>query len=825
MYPARFREEYSDQMERQFQDELQDLDPRQRTPFALRTLWDFLKTAPLETARELRMDLAYALRVHRKRPGPALLAVVALGLAIGAGTAGFSVISALLLRALPFHDAGRLVEVRRASVTAMHGRSAFTQWRQNHGFLDDAAAFTTSEMNLAGERESLRVTVTETSSNFFSLLGAKLIGGRAFDADEDKPGSAHPAVISYALWQQYFAGSPSALGTTIRLNGAPLVICGITAPEFDYPSKTSIWVSSGFDFEVVPKTSSFWLQTVGRLKTGVTLSQARQMLDAEASSQGPDERPELLPLRELLAGELRNRMIALCGIVLAVLLAACANVAQLLSSQTVERQQELSIRASLGATRGRLIQQLLTEALTHALGGAVLGILTASWGAKWLSTIAPPQISSQEYTIVDWRVLLFSVLLVVFSAVAAGLAPAWFAARFAPHRRDTQRLRWFRDGLIVTQSLFTIVLLSGAFTLGRSFLSLLHTDLGFAHENAVTLRVSLQGSQYAKADTRRLYYAEALSRIRKIDGVEAAGAVRYLPLVRTMLTAGTFKLDSGAELRMVLTNGATPGYFEATRTRLLAGRLFDAHDGERHHVLVNAAFVEQARLTPGEAIGRSIAAAWSKQPYTIVGVVDSARIAGPEFPASSQIFWHSDEDPPSAMMFIVRTRGDARQFLARCRDTVRSVDPGIPVYDLQTLDDRLDGVLAAPKFHTTAVLFFGCLSLFLAVLGIHGAATYAAERRKQEAGIRIALGSTNAGIRALFVRDGMRPVLFGTTVGIFFAAAASKWIASLIEGGKPADPLVYLMSCGGLLLTAVASILLATRRISSLDAVTALRTE
>jgi predicted permease len=415
--------------------------------------WDLIATAPMETARELRQDLKYCIRLYRGRSAGAAFAVAALGLAIGASTGVFSVLNALLLRGLPFSDPDQLVELWKSPVGAGNGRAAFTAWQGRNPYPRSAAAFSASEMNLAGQRDAMRVKVAETSPNFFELLGTRPSVGRTFAPDEDLPGQASVAVISHSLWQQWFGGVPAVAGASLVLNGALFTVIGVAPPRFDYPGNTGIWIPRVFDFEKAPKRGAFLFQTIGRLKLGIHIDQARKLFDAEVRrsdpqnlSAGEPNRARMVPLRDQLAGSVHEASWILAGMVLFVLLTASANVAQLLLSRTMERRQELEIRAALGASPARLMQQLITEAAALTAASAAIGLLVANWAALVATSVAPPQLATQTYTVLDWRVLGFSAALALLIAVVFGGMPAWLVGRLQPSGQIT-RTRRMRAGL------------------------------------------------------------------------------------------------------------------------------------------------------------------------------------------------------------------------------------------------------------------------------------------------------------------------------------------------------------------------------------------
>ena len=441
LYPAHFREEYGVPMEQQFRDDYRDAETlSQRFALWLSVIWDVATSAPRQLGHEIFLDLKHAVRLYLKRWAATGLAIVALGLAIGVNTGVFSVLNALLLRGLPFAKPAQLTELWGASVSAFQGHNAVKQWAAVSAYLQDATTFSSSEMNLTRERDAYRVNATETSSNFFKLLGVEPAVGRTFGTDEDITGHNAVAVISFSLWQQLYGGNPAIRGTLIHVNGAPFTIIGVAPANFDYPKKTSVWMPTVFDFETIPKRGAFLFETVGRLKEGVTLAVARGLFEAEVQRANPAQfkrvmaaeeqnRPHMTSLQDQLAGPVRQASWVLAGLSLLVLLIACTNVAQLLLSRTAERREELELRAALGASRARLFQQLTTEAACLTVSGAALGLLVAHWTALLASSVAPAPLATQEYSVLDWPVLLFTAVLAILTGVFFGVLPAWLTGR------------------------------------------------------------------------------------------------------------------------------------------------------------------------------------------------------------------------------------------------------------------------------------------------------------------------------------------------------------------------------------------------------------
>jgi len=797
--------------------------------------------APQQALSKLKQDLKQGIRAYRTRSSSVALAVIAMALAFGICTGAFSVMNALLVKRLPFHQPQQLVELWIPPVGPINGRVAFQAWSRNSSYLQGAAAFSASEMNLIGSRDAFRVKVAETSANFFSLLGANPVVGRSFAPDEDILGHNAVAVISYGLWQQFFAGDPAALHKSININGKPLEVIGVAPASFDYPGKTSVWIPTVFDVEKIPKRGAFLIQTIARLKDGIALRTAQKAFDAEVRSTDPEllrtvsaqerNRPHLAALQTQLAGPLRDASWALSAMTLLVLLTACASVAQVLLSRAMERKHELAVRTALGASRARLLQQWITEATLLTTAGAALGLIVAYWSARIVSSVAPAQLEVQQYTVWDWRVLGFTTMLAVAMGVVFGILPAWlvgssqpsaYFVRSQPGARDVGSRR-ARGALIALQAALLLALVTSSLTLGRTFLQLVQSDLGFRPAHVVTLHVSLEGTRHAGRG-EWAYYSEALRRLRAAPGVEAAGAVSYLPLANNIYMANAMKLDSGQTVQGAVMNAVTPGYFRALGIAMLAGADFTESRRSKRAVIVNQAFVQQARL--GERIlGRNVIAPWSSRPYRITGVVRTTRFAGPEYASHPQIYWPVEEEPPPALTFVARVQGSPEAFLAPCRDVLKAIDPEVPVYDVKTLDQRLADVLARPRFYTAATFVLAVLSILLAAAGIYGTTTYSLSQRRHEMGVRMAVGASYGRIRAMLLRECLVPILCGGAAGVVLSTLSGEYLSRLLESATRQPFWILIAGVAILLSTGLGAAWSGTASVLSIDPAEALRAE
>jgi predicted permease len=682
---------------------------------------------------------------------------------------------------------------------------------------------------------SVRARICRTNSTFFSTLGVEPALGRGFAPEDDVPGRGDVAIIGHALSQQLFGDGARALGAGIRMDGKPVTIIGIAPQGFEFPDKAEVWTPSAFNRGI------FGASAIGRLKPGVTRAQANAMFAAEAARLHPREARRMASLREDLAGPVAQASFALMAAVAFVLLIACANVAHLLLSRTAEREQELAIRVALGASRARLVQQLITESTALTLAAAAAGLFVAHWVARLATLVHPAQLSALARRpnfslpapdVLDWRVLAFAFGLALLTGVVFGALPASLMGRML-HPEQAMRSRHgsrgagqMRGALIAMQAAFTVALLAGAVTMGRSFLKLTGTDLNFRTERVVTLNVSLEGTRYQPEAAARQYYAEALRRLRAVPGVESAGAVGSLPLMVNARAVSTLVQTDAAHKAGCSAVPASPGYFGAVGTEVVEGRDFTDADALRSEPLaiINEALAKELGA-PSGLTGKTVFSSWGKKDYRVVGVVRTERYAGPARTGGPRLYYLLDQRPMPFATFAARTRGRPEPYLAACRDTLQRVDRQIPVYDVKTLGQRLDDLLAGSRFYTTAILFFAGFALLLALVGVYGAAAYSVAQRTHEIGVRVAVGATPGEVRRLLLRQSAVPLTAGMLAGVATALALGRFLRHLVENAQPMG--AGSCAAAALILAAVAgaAVWSATRRISRMDPLEAFRTE
>jgi putative ABC transport system permease protein len=644
------------------------------------------------------------------------------------------------------------------------------------------------------------------------------------------PGRNAVAVIGYGLWQQLFAGDPKALGATVRIDGIPLVVIGVAPRGFDYPGKAVLWKPAAFS-----RGNNGW-GTDARLKPGITWAQARAAFAVEAErlslgqGRGDDVklRPQMTSLQDGLAGPVKNASLLFMGAVLLVLVIACTNVANLLMARTADRAGELSIRSALGASRVRLARQLLSESLLLSFVATLAGLLVAYWTTLLAATVEPPPLGAQTYSILDGRVLGFTLVVSLLTAVFFGVLPSVYVGRIhAFGARDCTRTRGsrlVRESLVGAQVMLTMILLAGSVSVGRAIVHLMRIDRGYGVKGVVTVNVSLDGTTH-QLDKRQLpYFEEVLDRIRNLPGVHSASATEFLPLYASAFVGGPFGMDGRPARRNSMMVPVLSGYFQTMGSRILYGREFT--DAEVRFGVKVAVVNERFAAgfgAPEDAVGHQLTIA-GDTPWKIVGVVKGMEYeTDPTVANSNQVFIPSETPGSFFSTFVARVDGRAEDHLAAIRDTIKSADPQVPVFGGKTMEQRLDEIFARPKFYRTAVWIFAGFALLLAVIGIYGTVSYAVIQRTQEMGVRMALGTTPARLRGMLLRQGLLMVAAGAIPGIAGARLTGRFLQTLIDGAKTVDMIASVGLVMFLALIASVSIWAASRRIAALDIVAILR--
>jgi putative ABC transport system permease protein len=805
----------------------------------------------------LLRDLRYGFRGLARKPAFAAVAAIALALGIGANTAIFSVVNAVLLRPLPYRDADRLVMVwekdaARGWLQSSVAPANFIDWREQNTVFEQIAAAFDSSYNLAGAGEPERIQGQNVSASLFPLLGVEAALGRTFLPEEDRAGGGRVAIISYGLWQRRFGEDPRILGQPLTLDGEQVVVVGVLPRGFQFINRESdLWMPflSGLP-EAAQMRGDHFLRVVGRLKPGVTQAQAAAEMEtiaARLQQQYPRTNSELgvtlVPLHEQLVGAIKPTLFILLGAVGFVLLIACANVANLLLARAAGRQKEIAIRQALGASRLRLILQLLTESMALAVVSGAFALLLAFWSARLLSALIPDNLSQSRGVAIDGRVLGFTLLLSLLTGIAFGIAPALQGSR--PDLSETLKEggrgtagpghNRMRSLLVVSEIALALMLLVGAGLTIKSFLRLRNQPPGFEPDKLLTLRMELLRSKYTTPEQRTAFYDAVLARVKELPAVEAAGVVTWLPLTfkggNLIFTIEGRPAPVDSEVPAALGRVVSPDYFRAMRIPLLAGRAFDGRDTQRSAevVIINQAMAE--RFWPGEdVIGKRIRRGGndSTLPWiSIAGVVGNVK----------QIELEREPDPEMYLPYtqytgfylprdlVVRTASDPLSLVAAVRNAVWSVDKDQPVFNVQTMEQILSESVSRARFNTLLIGIFGAVALVLAAVGIYGVMSYSVTQRAHEIGIRMALGATSKDVLKLVVGQGFKLVSIGVAIGLASAFILTRLMESLLYGVSATDLPTFAAITAVLVSVAILASYIPARRATKVDPMAALRHE
>ena len=798
-------------------------------------------------------DIRYALRTLRRAPGFAIIAIITLALGIGANTAIFSIVNAVLIRPLPYQHPDRLVRVlesnprRGLSVTAVSPAN-FIDWKQQNTAFSDMAATQWQAFNYRGNSGAVRITGAEISTNLLPMLGQKLLFGRGFEKSEEQPGHDDVVLISETLWKRQFGADPQILGKEMRMNGRSFTIVGVLPAEFKFlNSDEEVWKPLAFSNEDLANRSEYRLVVFARLKDGVTLQQAQsdmQALCSQLERAYPDANTgvtaQVKDLHEAFIGGSRSLIMVLFGAVTVVLLIACVNIASLLSVRFLGRQHEMALRASLGATRGRLVMQFLTESVLLGLAGGVLGIATAYGGLKLLLSFPEFFFSDVNAIKIDGNVLLFTLLLSVLCGLLFGVVPAWQSARANPvsglregsrSNTGTRSQRLFQTGLITGEIALSLVALVSAGLLMRSFVNMLHVDPGFRPERVlVNSLLVLPTYKYPQNYQRVHFFEQLLNRVNELPGVEASGGITSLPLMGNSIFS-PFRIPGkpvgpDGRLPTAVINVVTPGYFSTMGIPLKQGRWFSDDDVEQApRVAVINDVAAKRYFDKTNPIGMQLfVQSQGEQPYTIVGVVGSSRQFDITEAPEPEIFTNYHQSTMSYMYVLVRTKTDPLSLIPAIKRAVAEIDPEQPVGH-RTMEQTINNLVSEPRFYTLLIGLFAGLALLLAMVGVYGVMSYVVSQRTQEIGVRMALGAPRKNVLGLFLSRSFKVVALGVVTGLVLVLALGRVMANLLYNVKPTDVLTF---AGAALLLCIAAFLasyLPARRATKVNPLVALRHE
>jgi predicted permease len=810
-------------------------------------------------------DLQFAWRTLWKSSGFALAAICTLALGIGANTAIFSVVYAVLLKPLPYAEPGQLVSVAgvvpgmRARFPSMPMRARdFDAYRRSNSVFSGMSALRSQDVNLTGVGEPERLYGARVSANFFSTLGSQPERGRTFSPEEDEPGRDHVVVISHDLWVRRFGADPGVLNSTVSLDGQSHVVVGIMPEGFLFPTgkqlhpmvlfgpRVDVWKPMAFGAGELQQRGNWAYGCMARLKPGVSLAQAHEDLNAIAATVPfPDGRmtaqTQIVPLSEVFSGQVRQGLLVLLGATALLLLIACVNLANLLLARMSARSREFATRAALGASRWRLARQLLAESSLIASMGAVAGLLIALWGTRLLVSLGPADSPTLRSSQLNAPVLLFTAIVAVVTGVAFGLLPAFEAARGDMYGNlasravaSGRRTGRFRRVLVSLEVALSTGLLVMAGLLLHSFVKVMNVDKGFAIERILSADLSLSGKRYP-TDRVITFYQELAGRVSKLPGVISAGVVTAPPLggkARRGENGPVYYEDDTDPARTVdrpfsTFQSVTKGYFATLGIPLRTGRLFE--DQEAAPAAVISAGLAR-RLWPGDSfasiVGRRIKLNHQGAvPVVIVGITGDVRADALENDPSPAVYRPVSQAPFGDLTLVVRTAQEPESLASVVRTEVRQLDSSLPVASMQTMREIVSASTAPRRFQLMLIIVFAGLALALAVVGVYGVASYSVARQTQEIGLRIALGAQQGDVLISVLAHGLRPVVLGLVLGSAAAALAAASLRALLFGVEPLDPI----SLGGvsliLLFAATPACYLPARRAACVDPVIALRTE
>jgi putative ABC transport system permease protein len=802
----------------------------------------------------LVQDLRYALRMLVKSPAFSAIAILTLGLAIGANTAIFSVVNAVLLRPLPYPHSEQLVRIFGAQPQldlAPTSPANFLEWNEENKVFERIATYVGQGFNLTGTDKPERVIGARVSADLLPLLGVQPARGRFFTEEEDQEGRGKVVILSHEFWRSRFGGEANTLQQTITLNDQPHTVVGVMPPGFAFPNtRTQVWVPVAFNSAERATRDTNFIDVVARLKPGISIEQARANMNAIAQSQA-ERYPttntgvgaKVVSLHEQMIGDVRPMLIVLLAAVAFVLLIACANIANLLLARAAARQREMAIRGALGASRSRVIRLLLTESIVLSVIGGAVGLVLAIWSLDLLVSLKPANLPRLAEIGVNRTVFLFTLAISVFTGIVFGLVPAWQASKpdlneglkeSARGSSGGPRRHQVRAALVVAEVALSLVLLVGAGLMIRSFARLLAVDPGFKADHVLTAFVSLPVPKYPKWEEQAAFFERLLDRLQSAPGV-TAGVVSDMPLFGGSSTG--FDVDGRPE--------ALPGnramtdyriinsdYFAAMGMKLLKGRAFSRfdRDGAPGVVIINETMAKRY-LAGEEPVGKRLNLSGDpKDSREIVGVVADVRNYGIDVDVKPEVYVPFLQGKPaylsgiaSAMNIVVRSSTDPARLATSLREQVQALDKDQPISEIRTMEWYLADSMAQRRFNMLLLGAFAGLALILAAVGIYGVIAYTVAQRTHEMGIRIALGAQRTDIFKLIFGQAMLTTVAGIVIGLGAALGLTRLLQNLLYQVTATDPLVFASITLLLLLVAMAATYIPARRAMKVDPITALR--
>jgi putative ABC transport system permease protein len=810
----------------------------------------------------LWQDLRYGARMLAKNPGFASVAVITLALGIGANSALFSVVNAILLRPFPYGEPERLVVVWETqlsqSLPAMFASPPnYRDWRGQQTVFDEMAAFNPRGFFLAQNAEQTRAQGAQVSATLFPLLQVKPLLGRTFSPDDENPGANRVVMLGYGLWARNFGGDRNVIGRSIIINEQPHTVIGVMPPEFNFPppidlegtslpQRNELWVPFDLGRNAEQRGAHF-MTVIARLKPGVVLERANEemntiagRLERQYPASNAGWKIALVPLNQQALGKVDAALMALLAAVAFVLLIACVNVANMLLARSAGRAKEFAIRAALGAGQWRLVRQSLTESMLLGLSGGVAGLLLAYWGVKLIVGVAPQNIPRLEEVTVNSPVVVFTLALSLLTGVLAGIIPALRG----PTARLYQTLKeggsasgegaaaWLRDGLVIAEVALALALLAGAGLFAQSFLRLRGVDKGFQSENVLTMSVRLPPSKYQQAGERSAAFTELERRLKTMPGVESVAFTSDIPIGADW--QGTDFMIEGEpppppdQERHINWTTITPGYLRTMGVSLLRGREFTEQDGPDAPkvVLVNETLAR--RYFPNnDPIGKRIVTGFSTQfAREIIGVVKDIKHSDLQSASTAQVFapYHQTSFN-NTLSLLIRSRAPSASVFNAARDRILDFERGSAIYEARTMERVVAESIALPRFSMLLTGLFAVVAALLAAAGVYGVVSYVVSRHTREIGLRMALGAEPRDILKLIIGQGLRPVLIGAGVGVAASVALTRFLSSLLFGVSATDPLTFMVITLLLITVAGLACFIPARRAMKVDPMVALRCE
>ena len=817
--------------------------------------------------KTLWQDIRYGLRVMRKNPGFIAIAVFALALGVGANTAIFSVVNAILINPINYENPDQLVMVWEKSAKPGVGQiptslANFTDLRTDNKSFEDLGAFSDSNFNLTGGDQPERLIGVKVSASLLSLIGIKPLHGRLFLSGEDQPQASRVLILSNPLWQRTFGANPNIVGQTVALNGDSYTVVGIMPPDYKFPPAFSatvaasqyampnadLWVPLTPEPVLIPRDIRA-LFMIGRLKPGVTPAAAQAemnviagRLQKEYPAVDADMQVDVVPLRQQITGDIRLALLVLFGAVGCVLLIACANVANLLLAKSSGRQKEVAIRTALGATRLRIIRQLLTEGMLLGLAGGLLGSLLAILVLRQLVIFSPVNVSIPTNIGVDWKVLAFTLSLSLFTSFVFGLAPALQASKLDLNETLKEggrgnsggsKANHLRSLLVITEIALALVLLIASGLMIKSFLRLQNVNPGFNPENLITLEMQLPENKYLDSERQAIFQQQLVQRIAQVPGVQSVGTVDNLPFSGNELNAG-WGIEgqpplSATERPRAFLRNVSPNYFEAMGIPLRKGRAFADSDNANTPGVAIINETAARRFWPNqEPLGKRFKRGRleTQNPWmTVVGVVAPVSHTALQVASQPEVYLPFQQNPGLNLTLVARTTSDPKAFAGAVRREVSALDKDLPVSNMKFMDEIIGKSVAQPRVYALLLGIFAGLALILASIGIYGVMSYSVTQRIHEIGIRMALGARPVDVLKLVVKQGLALALVGVFVGLIVSLALTRVLASQLFGVTPTDPVTFTAISVLLILVAVIACSIPAVRATKVDPMIAVRHE